>query len=120
MIIKSINRFHNFTHTACARTHLVLLAFAVENFCLGYRKMPQIHNQNASRNPLVFETRRVQSNGRSLVVSLPKPFTDLLGILRGDLIRFHLHTIDKRKIVLEKIEMDDDDSNCNGADKYAS
>jgi hypothetical protein len=82
--------------------------------------MPQIYNQNASRNPLAFETRRVQSNGRSLVVSLPKPFTDQLGILSGDLVRFHLHTVDKRKIVLEKIEMVDDDSNCSGADKYSS
>jgi hypothetical protein len=82
--------------------------------------MPQIHNQNASRNPLAFETRRVQSNGRSLVVSLPKPFTDQLGILRGDLIRFHLHTVNKRKIVLEKIEMVGDDSNCTGTYKYAS
>jgi antitoxin component of MazEF toxin-antitoxin module len=58
------------------------------------------------RNPLDFETRRVQSNGRSLVISLPKQFTDQLNILRGDLIRFHLQVADKRKLVIEKINID--------------
>ena len=100
MIIKSINRIHIFTRTACARIHLVFLAFAVDCFCLGYRKIPQIYNQNASRKPLAFEMCRVQSTDRSLV-SLPKPFTNQLGILRGNLIRVHLHTVDKWKIVRE-------------------
>jgi hypothetical protein len=64
---------------------------------------------NNSRNPLDFETRRVQSNGRSLVISLPKHFTDQLQILRGDLMRFHLHVADKRKLVIEKIIIDNYD-----------
>lgn len=71
--------------------------------------MIQIYNSNSSRSPLDFETRRVQNNGRSLVISLPKQFTDKLGILRGDLIRFHLHVADKRKLVIEKIGVDSDE-----------
>lgn len=71
--------------------------------------MVQIYNSNSSRAPLDFETRRVQSNGRSLVISLPKQFTDQLQILRGDLMRFHLHIADKRKLVIEKISIDSDD-----------
>lgn len=65
--------------------------------------MIEVYNSNSSRNPLDFETRRVQSNGRSLVTVLPKMFTDALCIERGDLIRFHLHAADKSKLVIEKI-----------------
>lgn len=48
---------------------------------------------NNDRNLLNFETRRVQSNGRSLVTVLPKVYTDELGILRGDLIKFQFHKL---------------------------
>lgn len=71
--------------------------------------MTHIYNSNKTRNPLDFEVRRAQSNGRngqSLVVSIPKPFMDKLGISRGDLIRFHLDTTpNKRRMILEKIEI---------------
>ena len=71
--------------------------------------MTRINNSvNNTRNPLNFETRRVQSNGRSLVTVLPKMFADELGILRGDLIKFQYHTADKKKIVIEKINLNEE------------
>jgi len=66
--------------------------------------MPQLYNARTAYNPLDFETRRVQSNGRSLVTVLPKLFTDRLGIVRGDMIRFHIHAADRKKLVIEKID----------------
>ena len=69
--------------------------------------MARIYYVNNGRNLLNFETRRVQSNGRSLVTVLPKVYTDELGILRGDLIKFQFHTADKKKIVIEKINLDE-------------
>jgi hypothetical protein len=72
---------------------------------IGYQTMIQV-NPNTAYKPLDFETRRVQVNGRSLVTVLPKMFTDALGIERGDLVRFHLHVADKRKLVIEKIPID--------------
>ena len=63
---------------------------------------------NKNTKPLNFETRRVQSNGRSLVTVLPKVFTDELRILRGDLIKFQFHTADKKKIVIEKINLEEE------------
>jgi hypothetical protein len=70
--------------------------------------MPQIYSSTASRNPLDFETRRTQANGKSIVVTLPKVFADALEIGRGDLVRFCFHSADKRKVVMEKIALDND------------
>lgn len=72
--------------------------------------MTHIYNSNKARNTLDFEVRRAQSNGRngqSLVVSIPKSFMNKLGIIRGDLIRFHLDATNERRMILEKIEMGD-------------
>lgn len=70
--------------------------------------MPQIYNPIISRNLLDFETRRVQSNGKSQVITIPKIFTDALNIERGDLVRFCFHSADRRKVVFEKISTADD------------
>jgi hypothetical protein len=78
--------------------------------------MVHIYRSNTSHNPLDFETRRVQSNGRSLVISLPKQFTDKLDIVRGDLMTFHLHVADKRKLVIEKIQIGNTDDNAKRYD----
>jgi bifunctional DNA-binding transcriptional regulator/antitoxin component of YhaV-PrlF toxin-antitoxin module len=70
--------------------------------------LTRIYNSaNYNRNPLNFETRKVESNGRSLVTVLPKMFTDELGILRGDIIKFQYYTADKRKIVIEKVNLNE-------------
>jgi bifunctional DNA-binding transcriptional regulator/antitoxin component of YhaV-PrlF toxin-antitoxin module len=60
---------------------------------------------------LTFETRRVQSNGRSLVTVIPKPYTDYLEIDRGDLIKFQLQKdpIGRTRIIIEKINLDYND-----------
>jgi hypothetical protein len=67
--------------------------------------MIQIYHSNNSRNPLAFETRRVQHNERSLMISLPMRFVDQLGILKGDLIRFYIPAEDKNKLILQKIDI---------------
>ena len=85
---------------------LVPLWLAQDLFELGYKtELIQVYNSTTAHNPLDFEMRRVQSNGRSLVTVLPKIFTDQLGIVRGDLIRFHINIADKRKLVIEKISI---------------
>jgi bifunctional DNA-binding transcriptional regulator/antitoxin component of YhaV-PrlF toxin-antitoxin module len=69
--------------------------------------MPSVYSSTTARNPLSFETRRVQSNGQSLITVLPKIFADRLGIERGDLVRFYMNNDDKRKIMLEKISTEE-------------
>ena len=67
---------------------------------------------SSSRNLLNFETRRVQSNGRSLVTVIPKSYTDYLAIERGDLIKFQLQKdpIGRSKVIIEKIDLHNDDN----------
>jgi bifunctional DNA-binding transcriptional regulator/antitoxin component of YhaV-PrlF toxin-antitoxin module len=69
--------------------------------------MPSVYSSTIARNPLNFETRRTQSNGQSLMIVLPKVFTERLGIKRGDLVRFYMNNTDKRKIMLEKISTEE-------------
>jgi hypothetical protein len=73
--------------------------------------MPRINHTNDSRNRLNFETRRVQSNGRSLVTVIPKSYTDYLAIERGDLIKFQLQKDlnGRSKVIIEKINLQNDD-----------
>lgn len=76
--------------------------------CLGYQRMARIYDSvKNSRNLLNFETRRVQSNGRSLVIVIPKSYTDYLAIERGDLIKFRLQKDPggRSKVIIEKIHL---------------
>jgi hypothetical protein len=56
---------------------------------------------NNNKNPLNFETRRVQSNGRPLITVLSKLFIDELGILKCDPIKSQDHTANKKKIMIK-------------------
>ena len=106
LIIKLTNQFRIFTY---AQSTLVLIS-CVGHSCNLSTKLTKIFNSNSSRHPLKFEIRRVRGNGRngqSLLISLPKCFGDQLSIAACDLIQFYLAS-DKRKLVLEKLEVAND------------
>lgn len=71
--------------------------------------MSQNHNRtnnpNNPRNPLKYEVRTVQKSVRSLVLTLPKIYCEILGIEQFDLIKMQLLK-DKQQILLEKIDLD--------------
>lgn len=69
-----------------------------------YHNRNRINNPNNPQNPLKYEVRTVQKNARSLVLILPKIYTDFLGIQQSDLIKMQLMK-DERKIVLQKIQL---------------
>lgn len=95
----------------------LLLLLLISSLKDGYQilsleyELTQIY-KSTSRDVLTFETRRVQSNGRSLVTVIPKPYTDFLEIEKGDLIKFHLqkNPIGRNKIIIEKVDLDNNDS----------
>jgi hypothetical protein len=85
---------------------LVLISPIIDPLESEY-KMPQIYHSTASRNPLSFETKRVQSNGQSFMIVFPKVFADHLGLERRGLTRFYRHNSNARKIIVEKISTEE-------------
>jgi hypothetical protein len=65
----------------------------------------RINNPNNLRNPLKYEVRTVQKNANSLVLILPKLYTDILKIQQCDLIKMQLLK-DEHKITLQKIDLE--------------
>jgi antitoxin component of MazEF toxin-antitoxin module len=69
--------------------------------------IPQIYDSSVSRKPPVFETRRIQNNGNSLIVSLPLRVAQEVGIRAQDIVRIYIPRSNKRQIVMEKIIFED-------------
>ena len=63
---------------------------------------PQIYDATVSRRPGVFETRRVQKNGHSLIVSLPQRVVQEVGIGSQDIVRIYIPRNNTRQIIIEK------------------
>jgi hypothetical protein len=63
-----------------------------------------------NRNALPFETRKVQDSMRCLMIALPKRFTRLLKIKKGDLLRIQLasDTFKGNSLVITKVRIDND------------
>jgi hypothetical protein len=68
---------------------------------------PQIYDSSVARKPPVFETRRIQNNGNSLIVSLPLRVAQEVGIGAQDIVRIYIPRSNKRQIVMEKIIFED-------------
>ena len=68
---------------------------------------PQIYDSSISRRPPVFETRRIQNNGNSLIMSLPLRVAQEVGIGAQDMVRIYVPRSNTRQIVIEKIVFED-------------
>ena len=70
--------------------------------------MGSVNNSYLYGNPLQFETRKVIEKDFSLLLVLPKRFTEYLGILKGDLLKITLlkSQDSKGNLLISKVDLE--------------
>jgi hypothetical protein len=65
---------------------------------------------NRNRNALPFEVRKVQDSMRCLMIALPRRFTRLLNIGKGDLLKIQLEsdTYKGNSLIITKVRLGED------------